>query len=679
VSLSPEPVAEAKPYKGPLSYEIEDAEYFFGRDAESDLLLARILSSRFTLLHAQSGAGKTSLLNARVLPGLEQHGWTAFRILPRGNPSDAVRVGVLLGLLPPPAAECLAVDRLLALYWGPGEDPTLKDILRRFDEGIRQPEPRRRQALLPIESGVEVKAAALSFRGLVRPLFLRLLRATLEISQYDEHLHALLPAAPEIREDMPASQLRGILNDPAAAAAHERLLADLYIPAPSLTEFFANLRERYGRLRTQFCLVLILDQFEELFTLFTDSSGEPGKQLWRLRWEFIDQFGGLYQAGAALPIRYVISMRDEYIAQLDAIRRFVRDLDASSFHLSFLEKEQARLAIREPAKLFHYDYSEECYQNILEVLVREDRFVEPAPLQIVCEKLWRERARAAEPGDGDGVRVIPRALLPEGGTRKILESFFDEVLESFAPADRTEVLELLEPLVTESGTRNIVARDSLVRAAFRDPRRRRELLDKLALARVVRIERRLGGQFVEISHEFLIASILAKIRDVLTANPDYGRLRWAIRALERFKYVEFRADASHVLGRQLFEALHDFRENIDWQDGDWATELMLRSAVICKAPQEVLREWAERYRRSGHQPEPDAMAILTESRMQRGGALLTLEELAIISAQDASGFSASQIEFVLRSEIRRAGDRNRPLIVRWAKELQNACRLETHC
>jgi hypothetical protein len=674
------PVPEAKPYKGPLSYEIEDAEYFFGRDAESELLLARILSSRFTLLHAQSGAGKTSLLNARVLPGLEQHGWTAFRILPRGNPSDAVRLSVLLGLLPPPAAECLAVDRLLALYWEPGEDPSLGDILRRFDEGARKPDPRRRQALLPIESGVEVKAAALSFRGLVRPLFLRLLRATLEISQYNEHLHALLPAAPEIREDIPASQLRGILSDPAAAAAHERLLADLYIPAPSLTDFFANLMERYGRLRTQFGLVLILDQFEELFTLFTDSSGAAGKQLWRLRWEFIDQFAGLYQAGAALPIRYVISMRDEYIAQLDAIRRFVRDLDASSFHLSFLEKEQARLAIREPAKLFHYDYSEECYQNILEVLVREDRFVEPAPLQIVCERLWRERARAADPGSGDGIRVIPPASLPEGGTRKILDSFFDEVLESFAdPADRTEILELLEPLVTESGTRNIVARDSLMKAPFRNATRRRELLDKLALARIVRIEQRLGGQFVEISHEFLIASILAKIREVLNANADYGRLRWAIRALERFKDVPFRADASQVLGRQLFEALHDFREKIDWQDGDWATELMLRSAVICKAPPAVLREWAERYKRSGTEPEPVAQAILTESRLQSGVALLTLEELAIINAQDASGFSASQIEFVLRSQIRRASDRNRPLIVRWTKELKNACHLETRC
>src|SRR6266853_2084625 len=112
---------ESKPYKGPLSYEIEDSDYFFGRDREADLLTAKILSSRFTLLHAQSGTGKTSLLNARVLPALEEQSWTGFRILPRHNPSEAVRLGVLLGVLPPPATECAVLDRLLATFFGPQE------------------------------------------------------------------------------------------------------------------------------------------------------------------------------------------------------------------------------------------------------------------------------------------------------------------------------------------------------------------------------------------------------------------------------------------------------------------------------------------------------------------------------------------------------------------------------
>ena len=193
------------------------------------------------------------------------------------------------------------------------------------------------------------------------------------------------------------------------------------------------------------------------------------------------------------------------------------------------------------------DYSEECYQNILEVLVREDRFVEPAPLQIVCERLWRERAKAPDPVLGDGVRVIPLSSLPEGGTRRILDSFFDEVLAAFESSpDRAKALEMLGPLVTADGTRNIVARDSLVKVPFRNAKKRLELLNVLAQVRVVRIEQRLGGQFVEISHEFLISSILAKIREVLDSDPEY----WTIQTLEGFRDVQFRMNSSNILRRR---------------------------------------------------------------------------------------------------------------------------------
>jgi hypothetical protein len=196
-------------------------------------------------------------------------------------------------------------------------------------------------------------------------------------------------------------------------AAHGELLGSLYIPVPSLREFFVNLLEVYGKMRTQFGLVLIMDKFEELFTLFSDSLAVPEKQLWRLRWEFIDQLEELYNSGSELPIRYVISMRDECIARLDSVRRFVRDLDASAFHLSFLEKEEAHAAIQKPANLFGYDYSEDCYRNIFDVLVREDRFVEPAPLQIVCERLWQQQGKLLSSAKGGAKGLVEFSSFPK--------------------------------------------------------------------------------------------------------------------------------------------------------------------------------------------------------------------------------------------------------------------------
>jgi hypothetical protein len=58
------------PYKGLARYEEADAAYFFGREAEADLVVANVLASRLTLLFGDSGVGKSSLLHAGVAPSL---------------------------------------------------------------------------------------------------------------------------------------------------------------------------------------------------------------------------------------------------------------------------------------------------------------------------------------------------------------------------------------------------------------------------------------------------------------------------------------------------------------------------------------------------------------------------------------------------------------------------------
>lgn len=61
-----------EPYVGPRPFKREDQNFFFGRDDESNDLVSLITAHPVVLLYAQSGAGKTSLLNARVIPLLEQ-------------------------------------------------------------------------------------------------------------------------------------------------------------------------------------------------------------------------------------------------------------------------------------------------------------------------------------------------------------------------------------------------------------------------------------------------------------------------------------------------------------------------------------------------------------------------------------------------------------------------------
>jgi HEAT repeat protein len=60
-----------KPYKGLRPYEEQDKDNFFGRDAEKRILVNKILTNKLTLLFAASGVGKSSLLQAAVIPYLK--------------------------------------------------------------------------------------------------------------------------------------------------------------------------------------------------------------------------------------------------------------------------------------------------------------------------------------------------------------------------------------------------------------------------------------------------------------------------------------------------------------------------------------------------------------------------------------------------------------------------------
>jgi len=70
------------PYVGPRTFRREDGDFFFGREREARDLMALASSERLVLFYAQSGAGKSSLLNTRLLPELER---SHFEVLPVGR------------------------------------------------------------------------------------------------------------------------------------------------------------------------------------------------------------------------------------------------------------------------------------------------------------------------------------------------------------------------------------------------------------------------------------------------------------------------------------------------------------------------------------------------------------------------------------------------------------------
>ena len=50
-----------------MPYEEEDAQFFFGRDKDIDIILANLRAYRLTILYGPSGVGKSSVLRAGVV------------------------------------------------------------------------------------------------------------------------------------------------------------------------------------------------------------------------------------------------------------------------------------------------------------------------------------------------------------------------------------------------------------------------------------------------------------------------------------------------------------------------------------------------------------------------------------------------------------------------------------
>src|SRR5262245_25371255 len=81
----------SNPYVGPRTFTLAEKDRFFGREQEASHLLSAVISDRLTLLYAQSGAGKSSLLNTRLIPQLEQAGLAT---LPVGRVSGELPPGI---------------------------------------------------------------------------------------------------------------------------------------------------------------------------------------------------------------------------------------------------------------------------------------------------------------------------------------------------------------------------------------------------------------------------------------------------------------------------------------------------------------------------------------------------------------------------------------------------------
>ncbi len=271
--------------------------------------------------------------------------------------------------------------------------------------------------------------------------------------------------------------------------------------------------------------VLLIDQFEELFTLHDP---EPRKA-------FIDELADLVRGtrprrpldGTATKlsdtppeVKVVLALREDFYANLEELRDRIPSIYKAPFRVKPLSREQARRAIVEPAALQGevfatpaFAWSDDALELVLDFLSRQHlgggktgvgKEVEPFQLQLIChhveEKVRRERLATVTAADLGGADAL----------KSVLSSFYEQSLCKVCARfpDDPQLRERLERLceygfITAKG-RRLLREESTIKQDDGVPP---EVLQELVQQRVLRKEPRVGDNYYELTHDTLIEPI----------------------------------------------------------------------------------------------------------------------------------------------------------------------------
>ncbi|MEU5440768.1 nSTAND1 domain-containing NTPase [Streptomyces griseofuscus] len=402
------------PYRGLAPYRQEDARWFFGRERSTDAIIAQLRTAGRTgglvMLVGASGAGKSSLLNAGLVPAIAG-----------GALADA-------GLSPQPDGE--PGQRTPVVQLVPGADP-LAELVRRIPE--------------------------------------------------------LAPVAAEARAAERAATVRQQAAEGTASAGAE--VPRIVRSARAAVTEWAR-REAPPGVRP----VIIVDQFEETFTLCPDEA-DRRTFIQLLHASCTPPFG----ASGPAPVLVVLGIRADFYEQCLGYPELADALQHRHMVLSPLTSGELRDAVTGPAKAVGLELE----PGLAELIVREVSADGPrgahdaGVLPLLSHALlatWQRRKAG---------KLTLAGYRAAGGIQGAVAATAERAWSGLDPAARTAARLLLLRLVRlgedtvatrRRGTRRQLAQESA------DPGKTEESLEALVRARLVTLD----AETVEITHEALL-------------------------------------------------------------------------------------------------------------------------------------------------------------------------------
>jgi WD40 repeat protein len=314
------------------------------------------------------------------------------------------------------------------------------------------------------------------------------------------------PDAPELGE-----QLRdGLL----AEFERQRVDAPPFRPGETLWEYLhrADL-ELWNEQNYPLTPVLVLDQFEEVFTLgerLPESVegckidlGDLAEN--RIPAELAGRLAVDASAAQGLDLRrmaykLVVTLREDFLPHLESWRAAVPSLGRVRVRLLPMRPEQALSAVYDTAPhLMDKPLARRIVAFVAAAAQGEAQEplgggeVEPALLSLFCRGLNERRKK-------QGSDRFDEQLL-EGAQQSIIADYYRSCVEGL-PDSVSRFIET--DLITEKGFRNSYAKDDAVPAFLTE-----EQLDRLINRRLLRVEERYGTARIELTHDLLTRAVMA--------------------------------------------------------------------------------------------------------------------------------------------------------------------------
>jgi WD40 repeat protein len=268
--------------------------------------------------------------------------------------------------------------------------------------------------------------------------------------------------------------------------------------------------------------VIVLDQFEELFTLgervpdlvdaFRNELGDLAEN--RIPADLatrIDNDEGVARRFNLRSRNYklLISMREDFLPDLEGWCRLIPSLARSRVRLLHLRTSDALDAVHEPAA---HMMTPELARQVVGIIAGENLAqgrapatpelvysdeqhpaseVEPALLSLFCRELNEERKRR-------GLARFDEQLIDEA-SRDTLSNYYSSCVKDL-PDNVAEFIE--SELITEKGFRNSFIREDAVPSRITE-----DQLDRLISSRLVRLEDRYGAPRIELTHDVLTRAV----------------------------------------------------------------------------------------------------------------------------------------------------------------------------